>query len=69
MNNSFLSKFGPKEPKFFDYLKQVSEVMLSASEMLYNSFACETREERKEYFHKIKEQERAEIVKEKSVLN
>ena len=58
MNNSFLSKFGPKEPKFFDYLKQVSEVMLSASTMLYNSLTCDTREERKEFFRKIKEQER-----------
>ena len=58
MNNSFFSKFGPKEPKFFDYLKQVSEVLLTASEMLMESLRCQTREERKEAFRKIKEQER-----------
>src|SRR5574344_1597220 len=58
MNNSFFSKFGPKEPKFFDYLKQVSEVLLSASDMLYESLKCETRDERKDFFRKIKEKER-----------
>lgn len=59
MNNSFLSKFGPKEPKFFDYLNQVSEVLVEASELLLGSIKCETREDRTEYFHKIKEQEHA----------
>jgi uncharacterized protein Yka (UPF0111/DUF47 family) len=32
MNNSFFSKFGPKEPKFFDFLKQVSETLLETSD-------------------------------------
>lgn len=58
MNNSFFSKFGPKEPKFFDYLKQISEVLLTASDLLMESLECETREERKASFRKIKEQER-----------
>jgi uncharacterized protein len=58
MNNSFFSKFGPKEPKFFDYLKQVSEVLLNASEMLYESLNCDTRDERTDFFRKIKEKER-----------
>lgn len=58
MNNSFFSKFGPKEPKFFEYLKQVSEVLQSASDMLLESLDCQTREERKAFFCKIKEQER-----------
>lgn len=58
MNNSFFSKFGPKEPKFFDYLKQVSEILLAASEMLQGALECQTGEERKEFFRKIKEKER-----------
>lgn len=57
MNNSFFSKFGPKEPKFFIYLKQMSEVMVTASDLLVGSLKCTTREDRTDYFHKIKEQE------------
>lgn len=58
MNNSFFSKFGPKEPKFFVYLKQVSEVLLTATDLLQDSLKSQTREERYAYFKKIKEQER-----------
>ena len=58
MNNSFFSKFGPKEPKFFDYLQQVSGVLMSASDILLNALECETADGRMEFFHKIKEQER-----------
>ncbi len=58
MNNSFFSKFGPKEPKFFDYLQQVSGVLMSASDILLNALECETADGRIEFFHKIKEQER-----------
>ena len=48
MNNSFFSKFGPKEPKFFDYLEQVSEILLAASDMLQGALVCSTGEERME---------------------
>ena len=58
MNNSFFSRFTPKEPKFFDLLKQVSEVLVTASDLLATALQCETRDERVEYFHRIKEQER-----------
>ena len=58
MNNSFFSKFGPKEPKFFDYLEQVSEILLAASDMLQGALVCSTGEERMEFFRKIKEKER-----------
>jgi len=58
MNNSFFSRFTPKEPKFFHLLKQVSEVLIAASDLLVDSMQCSTREERTDYFHKIKDQER-----------
>jgi len=58
MNNSFFSKFGPKEPKFFDYLKQVSEILLATSDLLLEALDSKTGEARKDFFHKIKEKER-----------
>jgi predicted phosphate transport protein (TIGR00153 family) len=58
MNNSFFSKFGPKEPKFFDFLKQVSETLLETSGLLMEALESTTSEDRKEYFHRIKEKER-----------
>lgn len=58
MNNSFFSRFTPKEPKFFHLLKQVSEVLIAASDLLASSMQCNTREERTDYFHKIKDHER-----------
>ena len=33
MKNSFFSRFAPKETKFFPLLKQLSEIVLSASEL------------------------------------
>lgn len=58
MDNSFFSKFGPKEHKFFDYLKQVSETLLATSDILLQALDSKTGEERKDFFHKIKEKER-----------
>jgi uncharacterized protein len=58
MNNSLFSKFGPKEPKFFDFLKQVSSTLMEASDILMEALESTTGEERKEYFHRIKEKER-----------
>jgi predicted phosphate transport protein (TIGR00153 family) len=58
MNNSFFSRFTPKEPKFFDQLKSVSEIMLKASDLLCESLQCATRDERMSYFKRIKDLER-----------
>lgn len=58
MNNSFFSRFAPKEPKFFPLLKQLSNVLLTATDILKGSLLSTTLEERKEYYQKIKEQER-----------
>lgn len=58
MKNSFFSRFTPKEPKFFPLLKQLSEVMLSASELLIESLEYDTPEKRAEYYKKIKDVER-----------
>lgn len=58
MNNSLFSRFAPKEPKFFDMLKQVSSVLSTASGLLLKSLQCSAKEGRMDYFHKIKEQER-----------
>jgi predicted phosphate transport protein (TIGR00153 family) len=58
MNNSFLSKLTPKEPKFFPLLKQMSEVAIRASELM-NEFAGNyAHSTAAEYWKKIKEQEK-----------
>ena len=58
MNNSFFSRFTPKEPKFFPLLKQLSDVLLTASDLLIESLQCIDQEERVSFYRKIKEQER-----------
>ena len=58
MKNSFFSRFAPKETKFFPLLKQLSEIVLSASELLMESLKHESPEERSEYYKKIKDVER-----------
>lgn len=59
MNNSLLSRFTPKEPKFFDYLKQVSDINVSVSDLLLHALEAKGVDERRAYFHQVKEQERA----------
>jgi predicted phosphate transport protein (TIGR00153 family) len=59
MNNSFFSRFAPKEPKFFPLLKHLSDVLLTASDLLSESLRCIDLDERKSYYQKIKEQERS----------
>ncbi len=58
MNNSFFSRFTPKEPKFFPMLKNLSLVVISAAELLEESLQHATPEERAAYYKKIKEKER-----------
>lgn len=59
MNNSLLSRFTPKEPKFFDFLKQVSDINVSVSDLLLQSLEAKGIDEHRAYFHQVKEQERA----------
>lgn len=58
MNNSFFSKFGPKEPKFFPMLEGLSQVILSAAELLEQSMNYGDPDKRHEFALKIKDIER-----------
>jgi uncharacterized protein len=58
MNNTFFSKFTPKEPKFFPLMKEMSEVLLAASELMIESVQKYNHASATDYFFKIKELER-----------
>ena len=58
MNNSFFSKFTPKEPKFFPILKEMSDVMLVASDLIIECVQKCDHESAIDYYKKIKDQER-----------
>jgi len=58
MNNSFFSKFTPKEPKFFPILKEMADVMLAASDLIIECVQKSDHESAIEYYKKIKEQEK-----------
>lgn len=58
MVNSLLNRLTPKEPKFFPLLKQISELILVASDLLIECLQCENHEEWLDYYKKIKEEER-----------
>jgi predicted phosphate transport protein (TIGR00153 family) len=58
MNNSFFNRFTPKEPKFFHLLEQVSEVLMTASDLLIETLNCTDQDKRCTLFQKIKDQER-----------
>jgi len=58
MNNSFFSKFMPKEPKFFPLLKDMSDVILAASDLMIECVQNYNHETAIEYYKKIKEIER-----------
>ena len=57
MKNSFFNRFTPKEPKFFPLLKQISDVLIAAADLLVECLQSKTHQEVKEYYKKIKEQE------------
>lgn len=57
MNNSFFSRFTPKEPKFFPILKEMSDVMLAASEIMIEFVQNYNHETAPDYYKRIKEQE------------
>ncbi len=56
--NSFLSAFTPKEPKFFPILKEMSTVMISASEIMIDFLKNYDHETANDYYQRIKEQEK-----------
>jgi len=58
MNNSFFSNFTPKEPKFFPILKEMSDVMLVASDLIIECVQNDDHEKAIEFYKKIKEQEK-----------
>jgi len=58
MNNSFFSKFTPKEPKFFPILKEMSDVMIIASNLMIEFIDKYDHETAPDYYKKIKEQEK-----------
>lgn len=57
MNNSFFNRFTPKEPKFFPLLKEMSDIILVASELLIKCLQSKDHQEQVEFYKKIKEQE------------
>ncbi|HLP05656.1 MAG TPA: DUF47 family protein [Paludibacter sp.] len=58
MNNSFLNKFTPKEPKFFPILKEMADIILVASDLIIECVQNADHESAIEYYKKIKEQEK-----------
>ncbi len=58
MNNSFLSRFTPKEPKFFPLLQGMVDALLAASDLMIECVQFNDHAARVEYYKKIKEQER-----------
>lgn len=61
MNNSFFSKFTPKETKFFPILKEMSDIMLIATDLIIECVQKGDHESAIEYYKKIKEQEKEEM--------
>ncbi|MBQ8493116.1 MAG: DUF47 family protein [Alistipes sp.] len=58
MNNSFFSRFAPKEPKFFPLFKQLANILEDASKELRESVDYNSVKERMEFHKHIKELER-----------
>lgn len=54
MKNSLLSRFIPKQNKFFPLLNQLSQIVLNASRLLIDSMEYDTSKKRQEFYHKIK---------------
>jgi predicted phosphate transport protein (TIGR00153 family) len=57
MNNSFFSKFTPKEPKFFPTLIEMADVILVASDLIIECVQNSDHETAIKCYKKIKEQE------------
>ena len=58
MVNSFFSRFTPKETKFFPIFKQLSDVIITGSDLLIECTQLTDHKQHSESYKKIKEQER-----------
>lgn len=58
MNNSIFHKFTPKEPKFFPILKEMSEVILIASDLIIECVQKNDRQSSIDYYKRIKDEEK-----------
>lgn len=58
MNNSFFSRFTPREPKFYDLLKQMAEFTTEASKLMVECVQSKSHEEATNYAKKIKQLEK-----------
>lgn len=57
MDNTFFSKFTPKEPKFFPLLKGIVNVIKTASEIMLEFVEKGNAQNAEQYYKKVKEQE------------
>ncbi len=58
MNNSFFNRFVPKQPHFFVLLKDLSDTLVEASNLLSNGIKAYKPETRETFYKEIKEVER-----------
>ena len=58
MNNSFFSRFAPKQPKFFPLLQSLAETLLKGAETFLEGIEYPTVEKRAEYYKLVKDIER-----------
>ncbi|MFA6702501.1 MAG: DUF47 family protein [Dysgonamonadaceae bacterium] len=58
MDNTFFSKFTPKEPKFFPLLKGIVEVIKSASDLMLELVEKGNHQNAADYYRRIKDEER-----------
>ncbi|MDR1758220.1 MAG: DUF47 family protein [Bacteroidales bacterium] len=59
MNNSFLNRLAPKEPKFFPLLKALSDIISRAADLMVSCVEMPIGHERAiEYYKQIKDEER-----------
>lgn len=58
MKNNLFDKFKPKENKFIQFLHQMSEVIVDASELIIQCVQSSNHDEAVDFYKKIKEQER-----------
>lgn len=58
MNNSFFSRFAPKQPKIFPLLQSLAETLLKGAETFLEGIEYPTVEKRAEYYKLVKDIER-----------
>lgn len=58
MNNSFFSRFAPKQPKFFPLLQSLAETLSQAADTFAEGLDYQTPEKRAEFYKMVKDIER-----------